>query len=143
MDSKSSKCSECVRHDRVCVKRVFSDKEWNILHKEESRVDSRLRARDCDLSILQHSMDDLQRKMKALQSVMMQKLAEHAQLRKTQSRLKERGRSMLLHDAAILDSENPSGQSMVLPSTDILDPTLWDFSGETDSIVLESSPNAS
>jgi hypothetical protein len=38
---------------------------------------------------------------------MVQKLREHSQLRKAQSSIKERGRLMLLHDSAILESEGP------------------------------------
>jgi hypothetical protein len=52
MDSKSLKCSTCVRNDCLCEKCVFSDKEWSSLRKEESCVLSALTARDFDLVLL-------------------------------------------------------------------------------------------
>jgi hypothetical protein len=107
MDSKSSKCSACVRNDCPCEKRVFSDKEWSSLRKEESRVSSALTARDFNLVLLQEEIDKAQKRLNLLQQAMVQKLREHSQLRKAQSSIKERGRLMLLHDSAILESEGP------------------------------------
>jgi hypothetical protein len=57
MDSKSLKCSACVRNDCLCEKRVFSDKEWSSLWKEESCVSSALTVRDFDLVLLQEEID--------------------------------------------------------------------------------------
>jgi hypothetical protein len=107
MDSKSLKCSACVRNDCPCEKRVFSDKEWGSLRKEESRVSSALTARDFDLVLLQEEINKAQKRLSSLQQVMVRKLREHSQLRKTQDSLKERGRLMLLHDSTILELEDP------------------------------------
>jgi hypothetical protein len=57
MDSKSSKCSACVRNDCPCEKHVFSDKEWSSLWKEESHVSSALTVRDFDLVLLQEEIN--------------------------------------------------------------------------------------
>jgi hypothetical protein len=57
MDSKSLKYSACVRNDCSCEKRVFSDKEWGSLQKEESCVLSALTARDFDLVLLQEEIN--------------------------------------------------------------------------------------
>jgi hypothetical protein len=52
MDSKSLKCSACVRNNYLCKKCVFSDKEWSSLWKEESYILSALTMRDFNLVLL-------------------------------------------------------------------------------------------
>jgi hypothetical protein len=66
-----------------------------------------LTARDFDLVLLQEEINKAQKRLSSLQQVMVRKLREHSQLRKTQDSLKERGRLMLLHDSTILELEDP------------------------------------
>jgi hypothetical protein len=70
MDSKSSKYSACVRNNCPCEKRVFSDKEWSSLRKEESCVSSTLTVRDFDLVLLQEEIDKAQKHLNLLQQAM-------------------------------------------------------------------------
>jgi hypothetical protein len=70
MDSKSLKCSACVYNDCLCEKRVFSDKEWSSLQKEESCVSSALTTRDFNLVLLQEEIDKAQKHLNLLQQAM-------------------------------------------------------------------------
>jgi hypothetical protein len=63
--------------------------------------------RDFNLVLLQEEINKAQKRLNLLQQVMVQKLREYSQLHKAQSSIKERGRLMLLHDSAILESEGP------------------------------------
>ncbi|KAG5201291.1 hypothetical protein GTR04_7577 [Trichophyton interdigitale] len=106
MDSKSKKCSGCVRSGQPCLDRVFSAAEWQKIKDEEDRVASRLRARDCDLRIVQDELRRLQIALARCQNVLSEKLDDHAQLRRRQEQLKARRLTMFSHDASILDSSD-------------------------------------
>jgi hypothetical protein len=116
MEPKSFRCSACVRQDRACEKRVFTDKEWDDFRKEEVSVTSSLVTRDFDLSLLQREADRLQRHLSAVHEAIIEKLGEHFQLRKHHLLLKERDRFMLQHDSLILDSSSSSNSSSLIDS---------------------------
>ena len=120
MESRGSRCSGCVRHDLSCEKRVYSSEEWSRFRKEEERVKSSLIARDHDISILEEKILHFQRQLGMLQGVLMERLAEHGQLRKRQSQLQRSGQAMLAHDSAIIESGDFSEEATPGPQFDAL-----------------------
>lgn len=109
MDSpRDPKCSACTRTDSSCSGRSSTSVEWDKLQSEEERTDQRLRAVDCNISILIEEMQSLQRRVDMCRSGLAKELVRHTELRNTRASLKERGRALMLQDSSLLELSSSS-----------------------------------
>ncbi|KAG5201289.1 hypothetical protein GTR04_7593 [Trichophyton interdigitale] len=128
MHDKFKKCSECTRRGRKCEQRLFSVGEWEKQHKDEASVARKLADSDTDISHFQRELEIAQGRVAMLQRYLSTVLNSHAQLRKSQQFVRDRGVQMLSHDAEVskyLDASSPpsSGSSEFVEG---LDPFFWD-----------------